>query len=705
HRERTASLAGAEQRLAEAAAGRALLEAQRAARAGEAAQHLELLRGAEAAAHTAAEQLEQYCGELEAALASREVHRLSLTLAQGLEAGQPCPVCGSEHHPSPASAQEDGERAVREEELQNARTLSKRIFEVRHSLRSVREQDSAWLEQIYGEDALISSVQAAATAEGLSESITGIGTASAAMNSNSEISSNLASVISEESFLTRFEAILLQRKQESAALRSAAAQWQTSVQDAQQYFHKESAAAEAERSWHAGLAAKAEEEQRQLHSLRQDWTSRFPDLAPEDAEKAYSEMLSKDEQVEEIRGRLEISVKFLDEKNTVLSGLVEENSGLEIELAQWNTQHESKTELLSEKEQRLQLYTGGQQAGPLLEECERRLRTLVEAVEEGKKAHRDSADKAQHDSKNAAIARQAEVSAREHHTGAEQTFSERLSASPFASAQEAETASLSPEERSLSSSRVRTHREQEAEVKLQLRHIDEKLDGGKLSSDEWLESEAAMRKCKEEDELALQSRARDERDVEDIRHKHIRWKILEEQRVEHAQTQDRLSKLQSCLRGNAFVEYIAEEQLMQVCQAASQRLRFLSKQRYALEVDSGGGFVIRDDGNGGVRRPVSTLSGGETFLTSLSLALALSAQIQLRGQYPLQFFFLDEGFGTLDPDLLDTVITSLEKLHNDQLSVGIISHVPELRARLPRKLVVVPAEHGGGGSRIILEKM
>ncbi|MNZ70553.1 Nuclease SbcCD subunit C [compost metagenome] len=169
--------------------------------------------------------------------------------------------------------------------------------------------------------------------------------------------------------------------------------------------------------------------------------------------------------------------------------------------------------------------------------------------------------------------------------------------------------------------------------------------------------------------------------------------------------QDQLSKLQTVLRGNAFVEYIAEEQLMQVCQSASQRLRFLSKQRYALEVDSGGGFVIRDDGNGGVRRPVSTLSGGETFLTSLSLALALSAQIQLRGQYPLQFFFLDEGFGTLDPELLDTVITSLERLHNDQLSVGIISHVPELRARLPRKLVVVPAEQGGGGSRILLEKM
>lgn len=99
-----------------------------------------------------------------------------------------------------------------------------------------------------------------------------------------------------------------------------------------------------------------------------------------------------------------------------------------------------------------------------------------------------------------------------------------------------------------------------------------------------------------------------------------------------------LAKLQSSLRGNAFVEYVAEEQLMNVSRAASQRLRSLTKQRYALETDSGGGFVVCDDANGGIKRPVSTLSGGETFLTSLALALALSAQIQLRGQYPLQFF-------------------------------------------------------------------
>lgn len=134
------------------------------------------------------------------------------------------------------------------------------------------------------------------------------------------------------------------------------------------------------------------------------------------------------------------------------------------------------------------------------------------------------------------------------------------------------------------------------------------------------------------------------------------------------------------------------------------RLGQLTRYRYALQTEPGGGFLVRDDGNGGTCRAVSTLSGGETFLASLSLALALSAQIQLRGHYPLEFFFLDEGFGTLDPELLDVVITTLERLHFEKLHVGVISHVAELRSRLQRRVIVEPAEPGGRGSRLTLER-
>jgi len=164
-----------------------------------------------------------------------------------------------------------------------------------------------------------------------------------------------------------------------------------------------------------------------------------------------------------------------------------------------------------------------------------------------------------------------------------------------------------------------------------------------------------------------------------------------------------LKELQTVLRGNAFVEFIAEEQLIGVALDASAILGKLTKHRYALEVDSSGAFIMRDDANGGVKRPVTTLSGGETFLTSLALALALSSQIQLKGEYPLEFFFLDEGFGTLDSELLEVVMDTLERLHEDNLTVGIISHVPELRNRLARRLIVDPAQPGGRGTRVKIE--
>jgi len=804
--ERAAVLAAAEARLAAAEDRRQALAAQRGAGIAAAALHMEELRAGEAAAGAAADQLELHGSTLAAALKGQELHRLSLSLASELQDGQPCPVCGSPHHPMPALAEDSGEREELERQLEQSRILGRRALEARHRFRSLLEQDEAWLEQVYGVGAaelmktpaaaaleqsstadahsLSEASASAADSRSLSEvstpaadshilsevsapapdahSLSEVSTPAADSHILSEVSApapdahslseasapaadshslsevsapapdahslseasdahtpaefsaldtsalsdspESAAVFNEEA-LAQLETAFSALKVRSGDLRRTAAEWQLALQEQQQLSHKEAAAAEAKAAWLQGLAAKAGALDRQLGELQEEWTRLFPALAPDDAEQAYREMLKKDEQAEEIRGRLEISVKFLDDKSISVQALQEEIAALDKELAQWSAQLEGKEALEREKEQRLLQWTGGRSAAALLAECEQRLQALQAGLDSSRQAHRMAGEEAQHAVKEAAIRRQAAESAREHYTAATSNWEDGLQSSPFVSASEVEGAALTPEERSAAGARVRAHREGEAEVALQLRNIEEKLDGAVISTEAWQESQDALHSCKEDDENALQGRARAERDLEDLQHRHIRWMELEGKRAGHASLQDQLSKLQTVLRGNAFVEYVAEEQLMQVCQAASQRLRFLSKQRYALEVDSGGGFVIRDDGNGGVRRPVSTLSGGETFLTSLSLALALSAQIQLRGQYPLQFFFLDEGFGTLDPDLLDTVITSLEKLHNDQLSVGIISHVPELRARLPRKLVVMPAEQGGGGSRIILEKM
>ena len=232
---------------------------------------------------------------------------------------------------------------------------------------------------------------------------------------------------------------------------------------------------------------------------------------------------------------------------------------------------------------------------------------------------------------------------------------------------------------------------------------EERLKGRSLRPEEWLAWPVQLKAVEKANTEAIERRGATQKWLEKLNVQHEEWMRLESQRKALSHRRSLLKTLQTVFKGNTFIEFIAQEQLTNVSLDASERLKQLTNQRYALEVDAEGGFIMRDDANGGVRRPVSSLSGGETFLTALALALALSTQIQLRGEAPLEFFFLDEGFGTLDANLLETVMNTLEKLHLENLTIGIISHVPELKNRLARRLFVTPAEDGGAGSTVKLE--
>lgn len=154
-----------------------------------------------------------------------------------------------------------------------------------------------------------------------------------------------------------------------------------------------------------------------------------------------------------------------------------------------------------------------------------------------------------------------------------------------------------------------------------------------------------------------------------------------------------IEKLQSLIRGNNFMEFVAGEYLTDISDAATETLLKLTNGRYFIRYNQG--FYVGDNFNSGELRSVNTLSGGETFLVSLSLALALSAAIYAKSLKPIEFFFLDEGFGTLDEKLVDTVMDSLEKLKNTHFSIGLISHVEELKHRIENKIIVTSATEGG----------
>jgi hypothetical protein len=134
-----------------------------------------------------------------------------------------------------------------------------------------------------------------------------------------------------------------------------------------------------------------------------------------------------------------------------------------------------------------------------------------------------------------------------------------------------------------------------------------------------------------------------------------------------------------------------------IVQGASVRLLELSSGRYTLDCAHDDFFVIDHD-NARERRRADTLSGGETFLTSLALALQLSEQIQrAAGAVRLDSLFIDEGFGTLDPETLVTVSDAIQQLGRGHRMVGIITHVQDLTATLPARIEVV---RGPDGSKV-----
>jgi exonuclease SbcC len=145
------------------------------------------------------------------------------------------------------------------------------------------------------------------------------------------------------------------------------------------------------------------------------------------------------------------------------------------------------------------------------------------------------------------------------------------------------------------------------------------------------------------------------------------------------------------LRSGGFITWLLQEAVVELLAGATRRLRQLSHGRYSLAADDKGGFLVVDHGNADERRLARSLSGGETFLASLALALALAdevARLSAVGAPRLESIFLDEGFGTLDPDTLDVVVSAIEELQSEGRLVGLVSHVAEVADRVPVRFEV-----------------
>ena len=146
--------------------------------------------------------------------------------------------------------------------------------------------------------------------------------------------------------------------------------------------------------------------------------------------------------------------------------------------------------------------------------------------------------------------------------------------------------------------------------------------------------------------------------------------------------------------GKKFVDFISSVQLQNLCNAANARFKKLTNEQLRLELKDNK-FIVRDYLNGGKTRSARTLSGGQTFQASLSLALALAESVQQQNRAEQNFFFLDEGFGTQDKQSLQAVFEALKSLRKENRIVGVISHVEELQQEIEVNLQIRNDEERG----------
>jgi exonuclease SbcC len=174
-------------------------------------------------------------------------------------------------------------------------------------------------------------------------------------------------------------------------------------------------------------------------------------------------------------------------------------------------------------------------------------------------------------------------------------------------------------------------------------------------------------------------------DLAALRSRREQAQRLREQRAGYERDAQVARALAQHLRANNFEAWLLEEALDRLVEGASAILRDLSAGQYDL-VHNNREFFVLDHHDAGLRRPVRTLSGGETFQASLALALALSEQLAglSTASASLESIMLDEGFGTLDAATLDAVAATLENLaaRGDRM-VGVVTHVPALAERIP----------------------
>lgn len=231
--------------------------------------------------------------------------------------------------------------------------------------------------------------------------------------------------------------------------------------------------------------------------------------------------------------------------------------------------------------------------------------------------------------------------------------------------------------------------------------LELKLKGLSFDSNQFSLAEQQLTQAQNEQKQISDSVVTKAAEIERLEKEFVKKEELLKALAKLQKRSENLKVMMNLFKGAGFVQYVSSIYLRQLCDHANVRFHRMTRNQLSLQLNENNDFEIIDYLNEGKSRSVKTLSGGQAFQVSLSLALALAESVQANAQADKNFFFIDEGFGTQDSESVNIVFETLTNLMKENRIVGIISHVEELKEKIPTALNIIKDEERGSIIEII----
>ncbi len=617
-------------------------------------------------------------------------------LREQLKSGEPCPVCGATDHPHADKAEIESKEQVKsiqkslKKAKSKARNLQTKLQKLENDqIRTQHDKQSTIHEIAEGKELLenlrtdINEIHenwrefyesADISSDWVQEKLTETDSAIENLNTTRETYKNITNKLN--SITQELETCERDHERESEQLENTQHRLDR-VTDEMEDLKEDIKATEA-RFWESMPNA--------FHVVKPNTAvKKFKDRI-EKVDSYQSELTTKDNELKIINTNIEHNERELDDLN-------QRHKDVEDEIKQYQNEGESILKVVREQ-------TNGLETENEINDAIQKLET---DLKKKKKAH-DDAQKALQDSQQLqtqkitthkiCIDRLEEMKKRLKATT--ESYLKKLEKAGFESPETHQNAFRDETQLQEINEKIKTHETEEQHLKETISELSPQFKETPFDADTL---EQITEKEKEIDEQIQQTREQigaKQNELKNLKDALKKREELDTELLAAKQELERWQALQRTIPANSLRDFALDITFKQVSVIANAHLEYLTSERYQLKVENIGKLSVLDRWNANEERPVETLSGGESFLTSLALALALSELS--RGRSQLNSLFLDEGFGTLDAETLDIAIAALEGLRTQGRSIYLISHIQELTRRLPVKINV--RKRGNGSSYV-----